>query len=282
MDPKLESVIQSRLRAAIIRKYAAVTQDMQKVVSEANSHGMFHSSRCQLELAKAAGDGAHAMATEIWTVIKDCLLQMGQLPGDNLAEDLKAIYQACLTDKDLTAGLYLQMAPKLQNLSMQGEIERMLSADSSAARGELDANIDLYVISMRNRPAQSEGNTFNFQNSQIGSLQTGGGNTAVVNMSLNAIERTELIQALQALAEVLKPVAAQGSEPAAEVLEHVDDGVTELQQENPKSSRWKASLFAIGNSLNVLVGLAANVKPAWETVRGLAAVRGILLPPFPG
>lgn len=115
---------------------------------------------------------------------------------------------------------------------------------------------------------------FHINNSSIGAVQTG--NHAVANVALqnNSQQITELLKALDVVATELAKVDSIPGHNKDEVLELVEDGKVELAKQKPNVTKLTSYMGMIGAALSG----AANMKPAYETFKGAAALVGIQLP----
>ncbi len=150
------------------------------------------------------------------------------------------------------------------------------------ARERLEGEIDLYIVSLANRQSASPiphvVQNYSFQQSAIGSFQTGANSVANVHQNVEQGAHPQLIAALNNLKAELAKIDRLAAHDKGEIIEIVDDGATEAAKPKPNQTKLKSYLETVGTAVSGTVSTAANLKPAYEGVKVAAALIGINLP----
>ncbi len=108
----------------------------------------------------------------------------------------------------------------------------------------------------------------------IQALQTGAGGVVNISQSFTQTDQETLLAALTTVRTALEVLDATQHPGKDEVLELVADLDTEAAKERPNNLKIASGLSAVGQSISAVAAL----KPAYETIKGVAALFGVNLP----
>jgi hypothetical protein len=154
-------------------------------------------------------------------------------------------------------------------------VTQRLDTEVRRAMQIAEAEIDLFVHEQSDeRPSAvpgGGGDTINIY-SQVGSIQTGAGATAVISQYLDE-NRDALRGALRDLRAVLTEESS-GSVNLGDLVEMMTTAEAELSKSKPNTTFLGSMLMGIATSVQTL----ANVQPAYVALKAAAAAVGISLP----
>ncbi|MEJ2253986.1 MAG: hypothetical protein P8Y75_06410 [Nitrospirota bacterium] len=136
-----------------------------------------------------------------------------------------------------------------------------------------DIEVQLYVDSLQVEAGQATGGaSYNFYGN-VGAVQTGPYASANVVQRLSPEDYQALINALELVRTSLDIV--QNLNPQKDdLLQIVDESVSELKGDNPNSTKIKTLLYTVAASIQTV----ASAKPAYETLKSALLPLGITLP----
>ncbi len=112
--------------------------------------------------------------------------------------------------------------------------------------------------------------TFNIYGGQVGAIQTGPGATAAVNQS----ELDQILRALRDVKRVVQETQAIGDAERVQIVEVVDEAVTEAQKPKPNRLALRSLMSGIATSVQTL----GAARPAYDILKGVLALLGVHLP----
>ena len=190
-------------------------------------------------------------------------------PSDGLAGDLKNEVRALL------AAPYADTRKQYEQwISVQRDNPRSLEPAMENAYRKIDPEIDLYVDAMLAAGTRSSGvSSIIIQgNAQVGAIVTSPGASVQVAQQNIADNRQSIQEALDRVVNAIH--ASSYDSQLSEVRDLIKDARTELEKDKPNSLKLYSAIAGIGTAISMLAGL----KPAYESLKSVAAILGITLP----
>lgn len=117
---------------------------------------------------------------------------------------------------------------------------------------------------------------FNFNNSNIASLQTGSHSVANVTIQNGLAGTSDLIKALDAVTAALAANSSMAAQEKRELMEMVEDSKQEAAKENPNKSKIRTYLSGIAGA----IGTVSDLKSGYDLLVVGASAAGYTLPSF--
>ena len=139
-----------------------------------------------------------------------------------------------------------------------------------------DVEIDLFVDSLskgREKKSVGQKTNYNFYGT-VGVVQSGAGAQANLVQHLGETEKQDILKALEDIKCAIIDASNIDDNSTAELIEIVDDSVTEINKTNPNNSRLRAYFDALSGSIQMI----ANAGPAYQAFKSALLPLGITLP----
>ena len=277
MDSAVVRILRSKLAAEIARHDQELVTKVMQIRHQMVASGAYQSTKTVTLTTEVYANGVGELGRKVWAVAKECLDAAHISYENDLPTNIKTEIHNCFPSADRDLNEVKEVVGKMSNAAMHEPMVKRYEEARALAVGELDAEIELFALNLKNKPAMHQGG-IHINNSNIGAVQTGASSTANVTLSIGSAQKLDLMRAMDALREALIEAAKQGSVEATEALDHVEDGIEELTKDTPKTSKVRASLVMMGQAIVGAVSLAANAKPAYEVAKVAAKAIGIDLP----
>nr|WP_315488353.1 hypothetical protein [uncultured Rhodoferax sp.] len=277
MDSALISILRSKLAAEIVRHDQELATRLRQIRHEMVASGGHSSTKTVVLTTEVYANGVGELGRKVWAVAKACMETAHLSYEDELPAKIKAVIYDGFPSGDHDLGEVNQAISKMSNAAMHEPMVKRYEEARALAVGELDAEIELFALNLKNRPAMHQGG-IHIINSNIGAFQTGANSTANVTLTIETTHKRDLVDALDKLRQALTHDAQKGVVEAIEALGYVEDSVEEILKDSPKASKVKASLTMLGQAIVGTVSLAANAMPAYELTKVAAKTIGIDLP----
>lgn len=241
------------------------------------NQGLSFSSGHYKEAEELCAHELSIRASIAWQTLKHVLSTAGLTPSDTLADDLKTEVQNYLIQERS------EFQSKLEEWGSRGSMSSavpLLKAQDIALK-RVGAEIDLWMIELQIRaeaisssPAEAQQPPISIGEVHGGFIfQTGPGATASVTI-ISSENREAILQAIERVKKEIEDAAdlpGLNKEEIGEILEEIS---SEAQKDEPNGLRL-GSLFA---GAIAAISAFASLRPAYQTLKGAAALLGINLP----
>lgn len=272
MDQKIRSLFVKRMGLILDKRRQDAAVAATRVRSEANRHGMLHSSRTALNVRKVYEETYDEICREAWSQLHHIAVTIGVNPGDILVEELREVFDEVM--KPL-ADSYLGALRR--NKSKGGSMEGDIVADAEAAflrsRELVGTEIELFSSNTAMIVSQSDGSThiehYTFSG-PVGAFQQGDHSTATVIQNIDTGGLEALKSALDSLLEKFRD--------HDQLAPLIEEARAEASKPQPQLGRLRGFLAGI----KALIGLAKDGKELFEAAEKAALDCGMdVLPPIP-
>lgn len=213
----------------------------------------------------------------VWDILFRCITTVGVSYDENIEQQLKSAVDKHFPEHMSSIKHHVQEAARIGRMpDIVSKMPDDIGRARSAALRKIHSEIELFLMKLKTTPAEIPytPSQINIHHSTIGALQTGTGAIANISQQIDTQAIQEISNALTLIAKELASIDALPQNEKSEIVELVDDGITELRKEKPNLSKIKSYISAIGNA----VSFTANLKPAYETLKAAAAMIGLTLP----
>lgn len=264
----------ARIPLEISKDEKRLQTEIARITAEASLHGGIRSSRYILLVQEAC---AHAMSERIksaWEVLHRGITTVGVEYNEGLEAQLEAAVESYFPEHMSNLKHHVTEAAKRTGMSdIVSKMPDEIGNARRAAFAEVASEIRLFVLALNNNPDNTLYNPqFNFHNSTIGAVQTGGQSVANVQIQ-TGIAVEGLIKALDTVLQSLGTIGDIPGCDKSEIIELVEDGKRELQKEKPNKTKLASYLPIISNTLNIV----SDLKPAYEGLKAAASAFGFML-----
>jgi hypothetical protein len=147
------------------------------------------------------------------------------------------------------------------------------------AVAKVDAEIDLYVLSLKRQAEAQKGRRKSSQSvfniySTVGAIQTGPNATANVVQSISSQDRDALVKALDSVRTGLTEIDSLPAHPKHEIVELVAEADTEVRKARPNRTRLRSMLLDIATAIQTV----GSLQPGYQTLKAALITFGIQLP----
>ena len=278
LDQQITRIADDRIKLEIAEQNKKVCEDIQRIMSEMAARGSVHSGATIQMLASLCSEATKDRVQLAWVTLFRFFTTGGVKYYDGLAEELKNIVASYIPESlDDLKGYLKKQIELLGMAGLISEAYRRVEAERITALVRINGEIDLFVISLRGREKilsdKSDQNVFNIY-SPVSAIQTGSHAIAYPTQYLDASTQERLLNALKGVEEALAHTDALPGHPKNEIVELVQESQTEIQKEKPNTTKLKASLSTVAESIRTV----ASLRPAYETLKSLLIYFGINLP----
>ena len=270
LDPQIADRTRALIHAGRPNRTGAMNQAVSRVLGEMNKRGVLRSS---MTIQSVGGVLAKELRARANLTLGTLLRVHGALNAplnETLAADLKHEASTYINEdaQELTAKWVEAVRWHKEQLSLE--------AEHGAAQNFVDAEIDLYVDSLRVRANRAEAGGAQIVNiiGPVGAVQTGPGAVAHVVQEISGSDRDAILAALGQIKAQL-PDATDIDDPIKQEIEVlVDESEQELRKDRPVLAKVRAML----SSAAVTIQTVANLQPAYQTLKTALVPLGIYLP----
>lgn len=281
LNNELISIADRQINIAIEQQENKLSENIAGIRAELSSRGMYGSSTHVLMVQRACAEAVAERGKFIWEILFRCIKTVETQYDIDLEQQLKSFVSNHIPEKieNLNSRvLEAAQQARMQNLSaLPDEVGKA----RNVALDTLHAEIDLFLMQLKHAPSKAtpySPSQIYIQHSNVGTIQTGSHSIANVSQKIDSNAVTALNDALVKLASELKSVDDLPNYEKSEIVEMVDEGIIELAKEKPNFSKLKSYISVIGTAVGNTVGFAANLKPAYESLKAGALLIGINLP----
>ena len=276
LDNKITDLVDRMTRVQFNERQGQLQRDIALAQSQMVARGLGRSGAIVQRVYELCSRDVEIRTLLIWQTLVRVLSQVGVRYSDDLAADLKQEIRKYLSS------ILEHPNDCLQKIVQQigiGMATPLLSDAREQAFMKVDAEIDLFVLSLlrqteaREGKTESSGQIFNFY-SPIGAIQTGPSATANVVMNLSHLDREALREALERVKEGLSIVEDLPGHPKEEVLDLVEEAKTEVGKPRPNGMRLGSVLMAVGTAIQTV----GSLQPAYQALKAALLPLGIPLP----
>lgn len=272
MEKPFENRLDRLLSASLPERRKEVQRQIEKMKSEHNSRGVLQSSMTIQRINEILGRELEARSILIWQGIVRVHKIIGVDPGTDIATYFKKLFRK-YHDQSVS-----ELAPifdkETKNFRMS--IPCNLQDVSELAIKKHDIEIDLYLDSLGTsggEEAKKQAATYNFYGA-VGVVQSGAGGQANLIQNLGEPEKQDILKALEEIKAAIIDASSIDENSTAELVEIVNDSVSELSKANPNNSRLRAFFDVLSGSIQSI----ASAGPAYQALKGALLPLGISLP----
>ena len=272
MDERIRKLFVKRMGLILDKRKNDAAGAAARVRSEANKHGMLHSSRTDLGVKSAYLEIYDGICGDARSQLHQIAVTVGVKPDENLVEELRAVFDEVM---EPLAKKYLgELASKK---STSGAIAGDIVGDAKTAflrsREIVGTEIELFSSNTEMIVSQSGSNVhiqhYTFSG-PIGAVQQGDHSTATVTQNADTAGLETLRSALDSLLEKFR------DDVRLEPL--IEESKAEAAKPRPRLGHLRSLLTEV----KAWIGLAKEGKEFFETVENGALECGMdALPPIP-
>ena len=275
IDERVTSLADRRLSAILVDRKELTGHEIGRIKSEASAAGMFQSGRTLLFVSKIYESELAVQGALAWQVLRECIIAA----NIELGSDEGALAKEWISRKLAASAAEMKRVwAEDQSLKFSVVIPFETHLDEAVQRAlnKTATDIDLYVLASEGASSPEAPRTsVVIQNlGTIHALQTGAGSVANIAQSFTQTDQEALRAALETVRTALEILDKTQHPGKDEVLGLVAELNTEATKERPNSLKVASGLSAIGQSISTVAAL----KPAYETIKGVAALFGVSFP----
>lgn len=233
---------------------------------------MFQSGRTLLFVSKVYEDELSIQGALAWQVLRECIIAANIEFRSNEATRAKN----WVTQKVLDFAAEMKQA-WAQDRSLQFSkallFETRLDESVQRTLDKTASDIDLCALSAE-RAGSPEVPSSSVVIQHVGTIQavqTGAGGVVNISQSITQADQEALLATLATVRTALEALDTAEHPGKGQVLELVAELDTEAAKERPNRLKLASGLSAISQSISMV----AKLKPAYETIKGVAAFFGI-------
>ena len=271
MDERIRKLFAKKMRLILDKRKSDAAVAAMRVRSEANKHGMLHSSRTDLGVKRAYEETYDEICGDAWSQLHHIAVTVGVKPHEHLVGELRAVFDEVMVP---LAKRYLgELAGKRSTAgAISGDIVGDAEAAFTRSREIVGTEIELFSSNTEMIVSQSDGNVhiqhYTFSG-PIGAVQQGDHSTATVTQNVDTAGVEALRSALESLLEKFRD-----HERLAPLIE---ESKAEAAKPRPRLERLRSLLTEV----KAWVSLAKEGKELFETVEAAALECGMdALPPI--
>ena len=203
MDEKIRTLFIKRMGLILDKRKNDAVIAATQVRSEANKHGMLHSSRTALNIRKVYEETYDDICRNAWSQLHQIAVTIGVKLEDTSIKQLRHLFNEVMTP---VAHKYLaDLQSNRPNIcSIGGDIVADAEAAFLRSREMVGTEIELFFANTANKLSLGCGSThienYNFSG-PVGTVQQGDHSTATVTQNINTGELEALRSALESLLE---------------------------------------------------------------------------------
>ena len=272
MDERIRKLFVKKMGLILDKRKNDAAVAAMRVRSEANKHGMLHSSRTDLGVKGAYEEAYDEICREAWSELHHIAITVGVKPDESLVDELRGVFDEVM--KPLANRYLGEIASrKSTGGAIAGDIVGNAEAEFLRSREIVGTEIELFSSNTAMIVSQSGGDVhiqhYTFSG-PVGAVQQGDHSTATVTQQIDTGGLEALSSALESLLEKFRD-----HERLAPLIE---ESKAEAAKSQPRLGRLRSLLTEI----KAWVGAAKEGKELFETVESAAAECGIdALPPIP-
>jgi hypothetical protein len=256
-------------KARIPDRLKSLKEEKTRLLRKAASLGATRSSYVTNGIFKLCSQELEILIAFAWQDIKRVISNLRVPSNELLASDLKE------TVRSLLSSPYAEITKLYEEwIKPQQTTARNLEPALENAYAKVDAEIDLFVDSLLQLSSklQSPSSVIVQGNAQVGAILASPGASAQVTQNIISDNQKLILEALDRVLEGIQN-SVKSSE-LTDVHELAEDVKSEIVKDKPNYLKVKSAIVGIGAAINTL----ANLKPAYEYLKGTAAIIGITLP----
>jgi hypothetical protein len=269
------SLADRRLSANLVDRQELTGSETTRIKAAASAAGRFQSGSTLLSISKLYESEIGIQGMLAWQILHECII----------AANIDFGAKESATAKDWISKKLAASAAEMKRMWAEDKslqftkiipFETRLDEAVQRALDKTAADIDLYALACEKAgSSEAPKAAVIIQNvGTIQALQTGAGSVANVSQSFTQTDRAPLLAALETVRSALETLDATQHPGKNNVLEMVAELATEAEKERPNKLKIASGLSTVGQSISTVAAL----KPAYDTVKGLAAMFGINLP----
>jgi len=273
MDDRIYVRIQHLINGQKEGRRRQLFEGINRIKGEFAQHNALHSSTMARQIYKLCVQELEMRATQIWENIAR-VHQTYEAPNpESLSNELKDLFKKYISTE----------AKELTDVMIQNLMDRSfamfcyLNTDLQAVLEKHNAEIDLYVDSLKYSPKQSENSNessvFHFYGN-IGTVQTGMNAHANIIQNLSLDDKSKLESALTFLNESLVKIEEFSAVQKEEITEIVNDALNEIEKQKPNNMKLSTMLTSVGMTIQTV----ASAQPAYQALKVALLPLGITLP----
>jgi len=276
LDPTVIDLAGKLIQVEFQERRQQLSREIEFVHNEMAERGIGRSGIAVARIRELCAHEVGIRARIVWQMILKVISSIGLEPSETLAQDLKAEVERYLPPDlpELT-----QIVKKQADLVRIEQTPSTLNEARTHALNKVGVEIDLFVHSLMSRAQAREGQAASLPpvihiHSTVGVIQTGPGATANVLQDLGTQGQEELLRVLRQLSETIATLHELPGSPKEEVLELVNDGITEIQKAKPNGMRLRSILTAVAPAIQTV----GTLHSAYQALKAAASLLGISLP----
>lgn len=273
---KVISLANRRFDAILPDREDQIGYEIARIKSEAAAAGAFQSGRLLLRVSRLLENEIAIRSALAWQALRQCVVASSHTFGadevaqakdwvsrkiSTSAEDMESKWRG---DKSLSFSRMIPIDEKIQQAMRR-------SFDKTAAE------IDLFALAMErpsNQTAPPTAGVVIHSVNTIQALQTGSESIANVSQTITQEDRATLLSALETVRVALEALDRNVHGGRDEILDMINETIGEVGRNPPSGLKLASNLSAIGQSISTVAAL----KPAYDTLKGVAALVGVTLP----
>jgi hypothetical protein len=270
LDQQIAERIRTLIHAARPNRAQAVDKEISRIRGEMAKRNVLQSSMTVQRIGELVAMELRARANLTLGTLLRVHTALGSPLSDTLATDLKHEASVYINEDadELTAKWQKHLTWHRGDLSLQAE--RITAQDS------VDAEIDLYVDSLKARAkqAQASGAQTVTISGPVGAVQMGSGAVAHVIQQISGNDRTAILEALGQIKAQLPDATDIDNPTKQEIQTLVDESEQELQKDQPALAKVRAMLSTAAGTIQTI----ASLQSVYQTLKAALVPLGIFLP----
>jgi hypothetical protein len=273
-DPRIAEISRRMTAARLDERWDSLNRSIYQRLGEFASRGIGQSSMALQAVGLLCATEARAAVQLAWQNVWRTALNLGLEPSADLPAHLKTEVRAQTDEHFSKLRAILEEHNRRIGVGLAQPYDDLAKARELVLR-ETDAEVDLAVASLARR-AEREGVASVYQfYAPVGAVVSGSHASASVVQNIGAQERVELSAALERILEgVVGALEDVGQERRDDLVELVREAREEIDRPRPNGLRLTSVLQGIGSAVQTI----ASVEPAYQTLKGAAALIGVHLP----
>jgi len=269
-NAELLKLADTQIRLEVAEQGQRLQRAIAQGMGEMGARGVLHSSMTLNMIIGHCCDAIAERAQIAWTTIKRYIAEAGITYSNALGAELKLAVTAHLPeDHGDIAAILERYLERIQLRGIQMQQRERLDAARSMALAQAYGAIDLFVLSVRKRQAQTAplGQSVNIAvNAPVGALQIGDSNVASVVQQWTAEKRDDLLKALERIEDAVRSQQIPNSISEEQLRTLLREAQSEAREDKPNISRLKSLL----SQLAAVIQIVAALKPAYTTLLEIA------------
>jgi hypothetical protein len=277
LSPQVVKLARDRIQIDIKEQNARLEKRIALTTNDASAKGMLGSSRFSLLKAEQCADAVKERGQIAWRDLHRAVTTAGMSYYEGIEAELAAIVEEFLPQalEDIRHHLLPPGAMGMDKEAMRNHFNKVLNDARDVALQTAHNEIGLFAHNLMARAAQagtSNATTVHVY-APVGSIQTGAGSVANVNMSLDEGSKAKLVEALNSLLQAIPRSPELTAQTGAQLRELVEETVVEVKKQQPNNLKLRTTLSGIASTIQTV----GAFKDVFEVVKSaVEAVGGVI------